>query len=126
MTYAAAVRYIDVLESLVFIYNNRFHSTIGIAPADVNENNILSVWKYMCNKREKTGIKKVAKLHTGDIVRVSNPKAIFEKGYKAKWSEEKFTVVKVHLRDPVIYNIKDELGNIIKGNFYESELQKID
>lgn len=125
-TYSGSKRYIDVLESLVFVYNNRVHSSIGMKPSEVTENNILAVWKYMCNKREKSNTRKSTNLCVDDIVRVSNPKTVFEKGYKPKWSEEKFTVVKVHLRRPVIYNIKYESGHIIKGNFYREELQKID
>lgn len=125
-THISSNRYVDVLGSLLFLYNNRVHSTIGMNPNDVNENNILNVWQYMRNKREKATVRRAAKLHVGDIVRVCNPKIVFEKGYKPKWSTERFTVVKVHLRIPVVYNIKDETGNIINGNFYEEELQKIE
>lgn len=124
-TYTSAKLYIDVLDSLVFLYNNRFHSSIGTKPADVNEHNILNVWNYVRKKREKAGTRKCAKLHVGDKVRISNPKVTFEKGYNPKWSLEKFVVDKVHLRVPVVYNIKDETGNIINGNFYEEELQKV-
>lgn len=126
-THTSANRYIDILESLVFLYNNRFHSSIGRNPADVNANNILEVWEYMRDKRERTVTKsKITKLRVGDTVRIANPKITFDKGYKPKWSTEKFTVVKIHLREPVVYNIKDDSGCIIDGNFYEQELQKVD
>lgn len=124
-TYTKANKYTEALPSLLTMYNNRIHSTIGMTPAGVNENNILKVWQYMQQKRDKAS-RKPPILRVGDIVRVSNPKTVFEKGYKPKWSTEKFSVVKVHRRQPVVYNIKDETGAIIKGNFYESELQKID
>jgi len=125
-TYTNSNKYTEVLQNLVFLYNNRVHSTIGMSPANVNENNILEVWNRVQQKREKTFSLKPPKFRVGDIVRVSNPKTVFEKGYKPKWSTEKFLVVKVHRRQPVVYNIKDETGNIIKGNYYESELQKVD
>lgn len=125
-TYVKSNRYIDVLQSLMFVYNNRIHSTIGIAPANVNENNILQVWQYTQRKSNKAFTRQSPNLQVGDIVRVANPKTVFEKGYKPKWSTEKFSVVKVHRRSPVVYNIKDDNDSIIKGNFYESELQKID
>lgn len=124
-TYTKTNKYDDVLQSLVFLYNNRHHSSIGIAPANVNENNILQTWQYMQRKREKTNTRNHPTLHVGDIVRVANPKTVFEKGFRPKWSFEKFSVSKVHRRDPVVYNIKDETGSIINGNFYESELQRI-
>lgn len=125
-TYIKSDRYTDVLQSLMFVYNNRTHSTIGISPADVNENNILQVWQHTQRKRGKLFIQSTPNLQVGDIVRVANPKTVFEKGYKPKWSAEKFSVVKVHPRSPVVYNIKDDTDSTIKGNFYESELQKID
>lgn len=124
-TYTKTNKYIDVLESLVLLYNNRRHSTIGMPPSSVDENNILQVWEYMQRKRARSFSRKYPTLCVGDVVRVANPKTAFEKGYKPKWSSEKFSVVKVHRRQPVVYNIKDDNGNIINGNFYESELQKI-
>lgn len=125
-TYVKSNKYVDVLQSLMFVYNNRIHSTIGMSPASVNENNILQVWRNTQRKRETSFTRPIPILQVDDIVRVSNPKTVFEKGYKPKWSTEKFSVVKVHRRNPVVYNIKDDTGSVIKGNFYESELQKID
>lgn len=125
-TYFNSSKYTAVLQKLMFLYNNRVHSSIGITPAKVNENNILQVWQYMQKKRGKLSLVKCPTLKVGDIVRVSNPKTVFEKGYKPKWSTEKFSVVKVLRREPVVYNIKDDSGTIISGNFYESELQRID
>lgn len=125
-TYAKTKNYIDVLESLTFLYNNRFHTTIGRKPSDVSETNVLDVWKFMEKKRNHASQKNNAKLSVGDVVRVSNPKTMFEKGYTPNWSHEKFSVVKLLQRKPVIYIIKDESGNIIDGNFYETELQKVD
>lgn len=125
-TYIKANKYADVLQSLMILYNNRKHSSIGIPPANVNENNILQVWQYTQRKREKSFSCSHPNLHVGDIVRVANSKTVFEKGYKPKWSTEKFSVVKVHRRNPVVYNIKDDTDTVIRGNFYESELQRID
>lgn len=125
-THTSSTRYNDVLDSLVFLYNNRLHSTIGTTPASVTENNILEVWKHTQKKYENARNKPNPKFHVGDFVRVSNPKSTFEKGYNPKWSDEKFSIVKVLLRRPIVYTIKDNLGVVISGNFYESELQKID
>lgn len=123
-TFANSKRYVDLLDSFTCLYNNRFHSSIGVAPNDVNEKNVLAVWQYMQRKRTKS--RSHTKLRIGDIVRVSNPKAVFEKGYKPRWSDEKFTIDKVLLRSPVVFNIRDTRGELIKGNFYASEIQKID
>lgn len=125
-TYSKSNKYVDVIENLLILYNNRKHSSIGIAPANVNENNILQVWQYTQQKRKKSIFRSPPTLHVGDIVRISNSKSVFEKGYKPKWSTEKFSVVKVHRRNPVVYSIKDNTGTVITGNFYQNELQRID
>lgn len=59
-----------------------------------------------------------------DIVRIANQKKIFDKGYKQKWSDEVFVVVKVVYKQPIVYRLKDSSGNVIKGNFYDCEIQK--
>lgn len=120
-TYTKDSRYVDVLDSLVSVYNKRKHSTIGMPPIEVSESNVLKVWKHM-QKRKKTSLKKCI-YHIGDIVRVSNPKTLFEKGYKPKWSTELFTIDKCILKSPVVYRLRDSDGSLIKGNFYEQELQ---
>lgn len=122
-THTKSTKYIDVIDGLMFIYNNRTHSSIGIPPANVNESNVLTVWNYMQKKRQKS--KKKPKLSVGDYVRIANPKVTFEKGYKPKWCDEIFSIDRVLRRNPVVYNIKDSEGDAINANFYEYELQKI-
>jgi Integrase core domain len=124
-THIKSKKYVDVIDGLTFIYNNRIHSSIGMQPAEVNESNVLKVWSHMQKKREKSAKKKKAKLAVGDYVRIANPKVTFEKGYTPKWSEEVFSIDRVLRRIPVVYNIKDSDGNTINANFYENELQKI-
>ena len=78
------------------------------------------------NTLEKTNIntKTKAKFEVGDKVRISRTKGIFEKGYLPNWSEEVFMVDKVQETHPVSYIIKDALGEVIKGSFYNEELLK--
>ena len=123
-THVKTTKYIDVIDGLTFIYNNRIHSTIGIPPANVNETNVLKVWKHI-QKKHGVSKKKKPKLCVGDYVRIANPKATFEKGYTPKWSDEIFSIDRVLRRNPVVYNIKDSDGVTISANFYEPELQKI-
>lgn len=123
-TYSKSKKYTDVLDGLTCLYNNRFHSSIGMEPNSVNDGNILKVWEYMSKKQNKRLVKRKPCLCIGDKVRVANSKAIFDKGYIPQWSDELFTIEKVLLRKPVVYNIRDVSGVTINGNFYESELQK--
>lgn len=125
-TYTNTNRYVDVLSSLLYVYNNRTHSTIGMPPSQVNEKNILKVWTYMNKRKIKSSFNYCTpKYCDGDIVRISNSKKVFDKGYKPKWSNEIFTVEKCILTKPISYRLKDSNDIPINGDFYESELQKI-
>lgn len=125
-TYKKTKKYIDVLDKLVDIYNNRKHRSIGRSPVDVNENNILSVWKFMTKNYPKTIFnEKRVKFNVGTFVRISNPKQTFDKGYKKQWSDEIFLVHKVILSYPHTYKLTDLNGELIEGKFYEAELQEV-
>ena len=62
------------------------------------------------------------KLRVLNRVRISKFKRLFKKGYMANWSEEIF---KVHPSDSPVYRLIDDLGEMLDGIFYESELQKV-
>lgn len=126
LTFKNTNKYVDVLDKLVNIYNNRKHRSIGCAPKEVDENNILSVWKYMNKHRdEKVFNEKNPKFIVGALVRISNPKRSFEKGYTKQWSKEIFSVDKVIRSYPLTYRISSLDGSEIKSLFYEDELQEV-
>lgn len=121
-TYKNTFRYIDVIQDLVRAYNHTVHSSIKMAPADVNERNLLRVWRNLYSKKE---IYVVPKLKVGDTVRISRDKKHFAKGYERNWSKEIFIVTRV-IRHPVpVYELKDLADEVIDGTFYEQELQKV-
>ncbi|KAI0239814.1 hypothetical protein LSAT2_009420, partial [Lamellibrachia satsuma] len=82
-----------------------------------------AVWQRMYG-HDVTG-KGVPKLCVSDRVRVSKYKSTFEKGYETNWSEEMFTIHEVHPSDPPVYRLRDDLGEVLNGTFYELELQKV-
>ena len=114
-------RYVDVLPDLLRSYNNARHRMIGMAPSQVNAQNQEEVWQRLYGHDGKG----VPKLHVSDRVRVSKYKRTFEKGYETNWSEELFTVHEVHPSDPPVYRLRDDLGEVLEGTFYELELQKV-
>lgn len=111
---------------MVNIYNKRKHRSIGCAPADVNDSNILKIWQFMTRDHPKTIFnEKKVKFNIGSFVRISNPKQTFDKGYKKQWSDEIFLVQKAILSHPHTYTITDLNGEKIEGKFYEEELQEV-
>lgn len=126
-TYFKTKKYIDVIDSLVDVYNNRVHRSIGIKPSEVNEFNVLDVWnKVNENKKISVFNPTPPKYSVGTSVRISNPKQIFDKGYEQTWSEEIFLVEKVILSYPHTYKLKDIHGEVLNSLFYEHEIQEIE
>jgi hypothetical protein len=120
-------KYIDVLPDLVKRYNNSFHRSIKMIPADVNRTNVPKAWINLYEKRSLFQTKSKRKLLTvGDLVRISIEKLPFQKRYEEVWTEEIFVVS--HRFDdgnPMVYKLKDQSGEPIKGTFYYEELQKV-
>ena len=108
--------YIDTLDDIVNKYNNTYHSTIKMKPADVKPST------YINSSKEINNID--LKFKFGDIVRISKYKNIFAKGYVPNWSEEVFVIKKVKNAVPWTYVISDLKGEEIFGTFYKKELQK--
>jgi hypothetical protein len=117
------LRYVDVLQKLTDTYNYRKHRSIDMAPADVNETNILQVYENL--NRHRKIISKKEKLKVGDHVRVSRNKHIFSKEYTPNYSHEIFLIKKVIKRQPPVYKLEDLMHEEITGIFYEQEVQKV-
>ena len=91
-------------------------------PSEVTVMNFQQVWHTIYGK-ESSSVK--YKFKVGDQVKISKHKRVFEKSYLPNWSEETFTVAQRIARDPPVYNLKEHNWKLIKGTFYESELQKV-
>ena len=113
----------NVLPNLIKTYNNRYHRTIKMKPIDVNKSNEKhiknTVYNYdITNKKPKYKI--------NDLVRISlKRRELFDKPTgNIKWSQELFKIHSIDKSNIIIYKIKDLNNEIIKGIFYEKELQK--
>lgn len=117
-------RYIDDLQDMVDGYNNSYHRSIMMTPNEVNESNVLEVYRnlYKTLGGEK---KKLAKLKMGDYVRLSKNKDIFAKGYTMSFTEEVFKIIKVIPHMEPVYEIEDLNREKVEGQFYEKEVQKV-
>ena len=79
----------NVLPKIIKNYNNSYHTTIKMAPNEVNENNQAEVYN---NILQKATIKLREPINVGDRVRVQLKSKTFQKGYKPKFSKEIYTV----------------------------------
>ena len=89
-----------VLPKIISNYNNSYHSTIKMAPNEVNEHNIDNVYH---NILERATIKIREPIKVGDKVRIQLKRKSFTKGYKAKSSKELY---EVEAREGSYYIIK--------------------
>ena len=113
----------NILQKLIKIYNNRYHSTIKMKPIQVNKNNEKYIKEniYTYNKTSKN-----PKFKIGDLVRISlKRRDVFDKpSSNIRWSEELFKIRSINRSNVITYKIKDLNDEIIEGIFYEKELQK--
>ena len=112
-----------ILPNLIKTYNNRYHHTIKMKPIDVNKSNEKHIKDTVYNYNI---INKIPKLKINDLVRISlKRRQLFDKpSGNIKWSEELFKIYKINKLNVITYKIKDLNDEIIKGIFYEKELQK--
>jgi hypothetical protein len=118
--------YISVLKDLVSGYNKKKHSSIKMAPCDVNLTNQAQVYKTLFPLHVHAFRKYDGDLSIGDYVRLVLDKSVFHKGYTGNFSEEIYRVraIKVTGDIPLFY-IADLEGEEIKGSHYREEIQPV-
>eukprot|EP00732_Lithocolla_globosa_P001718 Lithocolla_globosa_v1_NODE_925_length_3076_cov_153.246938.p1 type:complete len:340 gc:universal NODE_925_length_3076_cov_153.246938:2869-1850(-) len=104
----------NILPKVVKNYNSSYHSTIEMAPDQVNKKNEHEVYN---NILEKATIKNRPILRVGDKVRVQLKSKSFQKGYSPKWSKTIHTVEK---KDGRYYIVNDD-----KRKYLRAYLQKV-
>ena len=81
------LHYIRVLPSVLQGYNDKIHSSHGMAPSKVNKRNQKKVWNILhadyLNEKPKP-----PRLHIGDFVRLSKYRRTFRKAYLQGWTTE--------------------------------------
>ena len=92
-------------------------------PIDVNKSNEKHIKDTVYNYNITN---KIPKFKINDLVRISlKRRQLFDKpSGNIKWSEELFKIHTIHNTNIITYKIKDLNDEIIKGIFYEKELQK--
>lgn len=115
-------QWISILSDIIDEYNDRKHSATRMSPNEASESpNSVKFYRLPTYTGYNYG---KIKFNVGDNVRISKHKAVFDKGYTQNWSNEIFVVSKVIKTNPVVYELRDQNGTLIKGTFYEQELNK--
>ena len=113
----------NILPNLIKTYNNRYHQAIKMKPINVNKSNEKHIKDTVYNYNV---INKIPKFKINDLVRISlKIRELFDKpSGNIKWSEELFKIHSIHKSNVITYKIKDMNDEIIRGIFYQKELQK--
>jgi len=93
-----------------------------MAPSKVNADNEDAVRARLYPLKPKAYRWKYA---VGDRVRIGMQRQPFRKGYLGDWSEEIFEISTRLSTVPVTYELRDLLGESIKGRSYEPENQRV-
>lgn len=133
MTQLNTPRYVDVLQDFVHSYNNAYHSGIQMEPAYVNSMNEKKLWwqmylpdDFFTNTTPPKPKKVIYQFNVEDTVRISYTISGFNRRYDQKWSSEIFKISERFNRYRIpIYKLTDLNGEVLKGTFYESEMQKV-
>lgn len=123
-SFRGSFKWIDILDTLVAIYNNTQHRTIKMKPNEVNRNNEQFLLDTVYRQRSPLRVKKL-KFKVDDFVRISKYKHIFDKGYTPNWTTEIFKVRAVQKTNPVTFLLRDLRGNDVSGTVYAEELQLV-
>ena len=113
-------KWIDKIDDIVTAYNNSYHRTIKMKPADVDEEHIANIFF-----NSLPNLKKTIKFSIGDRVRILIKKNQFAKEFEKSWSEEIFKIKRIQNTNPITYLIEDLDGEDIIGGFYTEELQAL-
>lgn len=125
-------KYIDKLQSLVKLYNNRKHSSISpLTPKEAEQprnrsqlvQRILKNYTKVYLKSRKIKVD----LKVGDKVVPGVEKRTFHRGYKDQFSDSIHTIVEVDRSKHVpLYRLQSDAdGEVLEGLFYREQIQKV-
>lgn len=124
-TETGSYNWVKILPTIMRVYNNTKHRTIGMKPSEVNVENEAMVMNNINKNRQRYSVRdKKQRFKVGDKVRISKYRKVFDKGYLPNWTNEIFSIHSVGATIPITYTLKDYLNNILNGTFYDYELKK--
>lgn len=127
MTHSKIVKFFSneklavVLKHLIYSYNHRKHSSIGMSPMKVSLET-QAVIRDRMKERQKNVKTEPLDYDIDDFVRITSHKNIFAKGYQNNFSSNIFRIVRKSINTPRMYTLEDQNGELIEGRFYTEEL----
>ena len=113
--------WIDKIDDIVTSYNNSYHRSIKMKPANVTDGHIDKIRKLL-NPPKKF---ELVKFKVGDKVRITAERKKFQKEYEKGWTVEKFSIKTIKYGSPITYLLEDLSGETVLGSFYGEELQHV-
>lgn len=120
-THRNSYKYYDVLKHVLRSYNSTKHRSLGVAPNEVTPELESHIFQKLYGYRTESKFK----FNINDQVRISKARKVFQRGYLPNWTDEIFIVHKRFATNPPTYVLKDLKDEILKGRFYEEELQRV-
>ena len=128
-TKTKTLKWLDILPKIVKAINHSVNRVTGMRPVDVTHKNDQVVYKRLYGRAKAMRIKnknsKKSRFKLGDLVRISEERGPFYKGYTPNFSSETFIVNKILRRDQIVYKLKDLEGEDLTSIFYEAELVRV-
>ena len=113
--------WIDQIDDIVASYNNSYHRSIKMKPADVTRQDTAKIRRLLF----PTEILKPASFRVGDVVRIVAKRKRFQKEYEKRWTVEKFRIKALVRSSPITYLLEDSEKEAVLGSFYAEELQHV-
>ena len=122
-TESGTFRWVDILQDLSKAINNTPNRSIGMAPNDVNDKNRHKIFKKLYGQKE---LAPICRFEKGDRVRLPVKKSVFDKGYKANWTDQIFIIEKVYNDGRVCYySVREQGGKLLDRKYYTEELNLV-
>ena len=117
------LNWLNICQQIVDNYNRTPHSSHGLAPLDVTNENRATVYKKLY---PNSVISVECRLKVGDKVRHILDKKRDEKGYTPNWSEDIYTITNVRQSHKVCwFTLADSSGQTIPGIWYFYQLNLV-
>lgn len=121
MTAYKTNKWVDVLDDIVYSYNDTIHSSTGEKPNEVGDEEIKNILVDNL-ERVKEFRSNVERFSIGDKVRLKKHKGLLEKKSGEQYNHGLYTITKIN---PFSYRITNDRGDLLVQKIKHDDLQKV-